>query len=92
MTTKNNRVPQGSNLIPGLWYRIARLDPHDPNPSMTRGAIVQCASEKADCIDPENHASDGMGAQWFADYGLNDDGEFAYKTLIIGVELVEQPS
>lgn len=43
-------------------------------------------------IDPENHAADGMGTQWFADYGedVGDDG--AYRTLVNGLEEVEAPT
>lgn len=80
-------VKQGENLVVGNWYRIVEIDPHDPDPSLKVGHVLECKAEAAGCIDPENHADDGMGTQWFADYGPADDDEVAYRTLVTRVEL-----
>lgn len=89
------KIKNGENLREGCYYRITEIDPHDPEPSMQVGAIVLCAKERAGCIDPENHEHDGMGTQWFADYSLYEEGdgeyEFAYRTLVTGLEFVSAP-
>lgn len=85
------RIANGKNLLPGHLYRIVELDPHDPNPSLKVGDLVRCAAETKGCIDPENHESDGMGTQWFADFGEIEDGEQAYRTLVNGVVFVAGP-
>lgn len=86
------QIENGKNLLPGCLYRITEIDPHDPNPSLRVGALVRCEAEKPGCIDPENHESDGMGTQWFADFGdIEDDDDGAYRTLVNGVEFVSGP-
>lgn len=86
-------VKSGENLRVGDWYRIVELDPSDPNPSLKEGHVLECKAETAGCIDPENHLEDGMGTEWFADYGPvpdvepGDDG-MAYRTLVTKVEFV----
>jgi len=85
------KIKDGETLREGCYYRILEIDPHDPDPSMRVGAIVLCAAERPGCIDPESHEDDGMGTQWFADYSLNDDGEFTYRTLVNGLEFVSEP-
>jgi hypothetical protein len=88
------RIKNGENLVVGCLYRITQIDPHDPSPSLRVGALVRCAPEQAGCIDPENHESDGMGTQWFADFGdleVEDDGP-AYRTLVTGLEFVRGPA
>jgi hypothetical protein len=82
-------VASGKNLTPGRYYRITKIDPGDPNPSLRVGDVVLCAAATAGCIDPEQHISDGMGTEWFADY---DIAEGSFGTLINGVEEAEQPS
>lgn len=84
-------VKQGRNLREGCYYIITEIDPHDPNPSLKVGDEVLCATEKPGCIDPENHESDGMGTQWFADFGDIGDGEQAYRTLVNGVAFSRGP-
>lgn len=86
--TGSKPVPKGQNLTPGSYYRITEIDPSDPDPSLKVGDVVLCAGERAGCISPTNHESDGMNTQWFADY----DGEEAYRTLVNGVEFVEKPA
>jgi hypothetical protein len=83
-------VPHGQDLREGCWYVITRIDPHDPNPSMKVGDVALCAAERPGCLDPENHESDGMGTQWFADFGVNDDGDEAYRTLVNGVVFLRE--
>lgn len=86
------RIANGKNLIPGALYRIVEIDPHDPDPSLNVGVLVRCESEKAGCIDPENHESDAMGTQWFADFGETDDDDGpTYRTLVNGVDFVSGP-
>lgn len=84
------KIENGQDLVVGSIYRITEIDPNDPDPSLKVGALVRCAPEQAGCIDPENHESDGMGTQWFADFGDVEDEEDgpAYRTLVTGVELV----
>lgn len=84
-------VKSGEDLIVGQWYRIVQVDPKDANPSLKAGHVLQCKPETVGCIDPENHLADGMGTEWFADYGPapdGDDGEVAYRTLVTKVEQV----
>ncbi len=85
----NTQVPKGQNLILGRHYRITEIDPSDPEPSLKVGDVVLCAEARSGCIDPENHARDGFGTQWFADLSLNE--EIGFLTLVNGVELVEEP-
>lgn len=81
------KVEYGKNIRVGCWYRIVEIDPHDPSPSMRAGDMLLCAPERPGCVDPENHESDGMGTQWFADY----NGDDAYRTLITELEFVRGP-
>lgn len=89
---ESNRVKSGKNLEVGSWYRIVELDPGDPNPSLRVGHVLECKPKAAGCIDPENVLKDGMGTEWFADFGPAADAEpgdeDAFRTLVTKVEFV----
>ncbi len=53
--------------------------------------MVLCAVEKPGCIDPENHESDGMGTQWFADFDPSAEDGGVYRTLVNGVMYTHEP-
>ncbi len=77
-------LQSGENAIPGKSYRIMSLDPDDNDPTLKVGDIVECAHETRGCVDPVNHAGDGFGVEWLADF-LGD----GFGTLVTGLEEVE---
>jgi hypothetical protein len=81
-------VKSGATLQVGRWYRITEIAPSDPNPTQKVGDVLQCAAEKPGCIDPDNHLSDAMGVEWFADLLGADDG---FGTLVTGLVEVDAP-
>lgn len=88
------KVRHGEDLVAGHWYRIVEIDPHDRDPSLKVGDLLMASGElRPGFIDPENHAADGMGTQWFADFGggAGEDDD-AYRTLVNELEEVEAPT
>lgn len=85
----DQRVPNGENLRLGCLYRIVEIDPSDLNPSLRVGDLIRCDASKSGCIDPENHESEGLNTQWFADYNESDG---SFRTLVNGVEFVSEPA
>jgi len=82
------QVAPGTTLTPGHWYRITEIGA-DPDPSLQVGDVVMCADEEPRCVWSQPVGSDGMGAEWFADY---DASSGTYRTLVNGLEEAPAPN
>jgi hypothetical protein len=79
-------VRRGTTLTPGKWYRITKIAPGDPEPSLAVGDVLLCSADPGPReLEADWHPE--FGGQWFADLRPEEGG---FGTLIAG--LVEVPA